>query len=99
MSDAFHSNWLPSSINAEFTHKASESSFIGDLSWYDVANHCLRSASQFADGGTAALTQAAFAAVFAGVLNSKQLSTDATARAARVVVDDRLELQIQDRIE
>jgi hypothetical protein len=74
-------------LNAEFSHKASEAAFEGDLAWYDAANHCLRSANTFTDAGVAAGTQQAFAAVFAGVFASKQLSTDATGRNARVVTD------------
>src|ERR1051326_4354140 len=80
-------NWPPSQINAEFNHKASEAAYIGDLSWYDSTNHCLRSASQFTDAGNAVATQAAFALLFAGVFMSKQLSTDSTARGARALID------------
>ncbi len=46
----------------------------------------MRSASQTTDAGSGT-TEQNFASVFAGVFNSKQLSTDATARQARLVVD------------
>lgn len=87
MSDNFYPNWPPSQINAELNHKASEAASVGDLGWYDSTNHCARSAGQFADQGNAAATQTAFALVFAGVFNSKQLGTDATARNARLLID------------
>lgn len=83
----FPPNWAISDVNAEFTHKASEATSIGDLLWYDASNHCLRSAANYTDAGAAAPTQAGFAAVFAGVSNSAQLSTDATAENCRCVID------------
>jgi hypothetical protein len=80
-------NWAPSQENAEFTHKASEACYVGDLLWYDATNHVLRSAAVFTDQGSAGPTQQGFAAVFAGVSSSKQLSTDSTARNCRTVID------------
>lgn len=88
MANSSYPQWAPGLLNAEFTHKASEETDIMDLLWYDVANHCVRSAGQFADAGTAAPTQENFAALFAGVSNSFQRSTDATARNARIVIDE-----------
>lgn len=86
--DNVYPNWFPYvEVNGELNHKASEANAIGDLLWWDTTNNCLRSASQFPDQGTASGTLAAFAAVFAGVANSKQLSTDATGEQARVLPD------------
>jgi hypothetical protein len=87
VSDSFYSNWPVIDINAEFTHKASEANAIGDLLWWDSANNCLRSASQFPDKGSQQATLEAFAAVFAGVANSKQLVGDATAEPCRDLID------------
>ena len=79
--------WAPGLINAEFTHQASVEAEVGDLLWYDSSTHALKPASSFSDAGTAAATQQAFVALFAGVSNSRQRSTDATARNARCIVD------------
>src|SRR5437868_857546 len=77
----------PSVLNTNLTHKGSEEASQNDLLWWDSANHCVRSAEFFADAGTAAATQAAFAALFAGISKSAQDSTDSTGRIARVIVD------------
>lgn len=85
--DTYSPNWAVPDLNAECTHKASEANSVGDLLWWDATNLCLRSASQFLDQGSQMATLQAFAAVFAGVANSKQLASDATAEAARVTLD------------
>ncbi len=91
MSDITYPSWSPSTVNAEYNHKASEANAIGDLAWYDSTVPAVRKASTFADSGTAAATQAAFAALFAGRFLSKQLSTDATAHRATVEIDQVVE--------
>ncbi|MGH8356225.1 MAG: hypothetical protein ACRESF_01915 [Pseudomonas sp.] len=92
--DTFFSSWSPYAApaeNAEFTHTASVAQGIGDLLWWDLANNELRGVDQIADQGTAALTQRLGASTFAGVGNSKQLSTDQTAQTARLIIDQVIE--------
>lgn len=80
-------NWQPSQINAEFTHQASVLAEIGDLLYWDPATTTFKPASSLADQGSAAVQQRLFASLFAGVSNSKQLASDATARGARPIID------------
>ncbi|MEY2874366.1 MAG: hypothetical protein RLZZ373_1737, partial [Pseudomonadota bacterium] len=54
---------------------------------HDGATGKVYPATSFTDQGTAALTQQSFAACFAGLSASRQASTDATARPAKVTVD------------
>lgn len=86
MPQTFPANWPPSNLNAEMNHKASEAAFVGDLAYYDAVNHCLRSANTITDAGSGT-TEANFASVFVGVFNSSQLSSDAVAHRAKVLID------------
>ncbi len=88
MSNIFYPMWRPSDENAEFLNKGSEAINVGDLLYWDSSNNCVRSASNFADQGSAAAQQLAMAPWFLGVAMSAALSTDATTRAVRVLVDD-----------
>ncbi len=79
--------WPISQVNAEFLNKGSEAVAVGDLLYWDSVNNCARSFGTRADGGTAAKQQADLARIFMCVSAVQCLSTDATQRAMRVLVD------------
>lgn len=85
MSDVMYPNWQPGPINAEFNHAASVLAEVGDLMYFDGST--MKPASSLADLLSAGAMQRHFASVFAGVSNSKQLSTDSTARNCRLITD------------
>lgn len=83
----------PDAINANFVHKESLAASPGDLCYLDSADsYKIKPASSLADQGSAALSQALFASLFAGMSLSQQLSSDATARGARLLVEGDVEL-------
>lgn len=87
MADSFFPSWLPSGLNAEFSHKESVLAEIGDLCYYDASDARIKPASSFADAGSAAATQLSFASVFGGISSSKFRASDATARPAMLEID------------
>jgi len=92
MANITYPNWNPYvSFNAEFNHAASVEAELGDLAYLDEAANNVKPASSFTDQGSAAATQRAFAAAFAGVLASRQLATDSTGRPAKILKDQIIE--------
>jgi hypothetical protein len=87
MPDNQYVYWAPAQINAEFTHPASTPNSIGDLLYWDAVALVVKPANLLADLGSLVLMQSAFARLFMGVANSKQLATDATPRNARILID------------
>lgn len=87
IADTSHPYWIPSQINAEFSHEHTLLTEIGDLVWYDSSDSTIKPVSSIADQGTAVATQKYLVDRFAGVSNSKQLVTDTTSRNARIIVD------------
>lgn len=88
MANITYPNWTPYSLfNNEFNHDASLEAELGDMAYLDEAENNIKPASSFTDQGDAASTQRAFAAYFAGILASRQLSTDSTGRPCKLLKD------------
>jgi hypothetical protein len=88
MSNTYFPGWRVSDINAELFPVASLAVNIGDLLYWDAANHVPRPFSALADQLSAAAQQAALAPLFLGVANSARLASDAlVATALRILTD------------
>lgn len=87
MANLPYTNSAPSTLHSEMTHDASLEASVGDLMYYDAAEDNMKPAGQFTDYGTAADTQRAFAALFAGLSLSPQSATDSTGRLYRGLID------------
>lgn len=86
MADSFPPQWDPAGLNAELKFKQGDTISVGDACYWDAATSTVRPASLFPDTGDGP-TQQAFAAVFAGISNSKQRSTDTVGAVARMLTD------------
>jgi hypothetical protein len=83
----------PDYINGNFVHKESVQADPGDMLWLDPADsYKAKPASSLSDQGSDTLNQALFASLFAGFSLSQQLSTDSTARGARILTEGDIEL-------
>ncbi len=82
---------IPQEINANFNGPASLAIGIQDLLYWDTSGLTPLPFSSAVDLGSAALMQAFVAKNFLGVSNSAQISTDATQRPVRIVIDKIIE--------